>query len=277
MPLPISLFSQSLFAMPLDDAIAATAGIGIPAIELACMSPHFDLEMAHRNPQQVADQIREYGLTVSALSLFNSFTDPATLDAQVEAAETYIRLAPSFDTSLIKITPGRPASTMATAAHWSCFAAALDRLIPFAEKTGVRLACETHMRQLTDTLAGTIRMLDMANSDTLGLTVDFSNMTFAGEKMPDVFAALVPRMYNTHVKNGTISPDGAWRFHALDTGWTDYTEVLTLLRDSGYAGYLTIECLGPDAKERPVETAQRDMGILRRLMAQVGIEEEMRK
>ncbi|HCQ01863.1 MAG TPA: AP endonuclease, partial [Candidatus Latescibacteria bacterium] len=39
MPPPISLFSQSLFALPLMDAIPTTAQAGYTAIELACTAP----------------------------------------------------------------------------------------------------------------------------------------------------------------------------------------------------------------------------------------------
>ena len=244
------------------EAIETTAEIGFPAIELACTKPHFDLEMAQSDPNSVADHIQQVGLKVSALSLFNSFTDPTSLDEQLKAAETYIRLAPLFRTRIVKMTPGPPASAEATEDHWRCLAVALDRLVPLAETIGVRLAFETHMRQLTDTLAGSIRLLEMAPSDTIGLTVDFSNLTFAGEKMSEAIPALKDRIYNAHVKNGTIGEDGGWHFHALDTGLTDYSEVFSLLRTLNYTGYLTVECLGPDARERPVETARRDLEIL---------------
>jgi sugar phosphate isomerase/epimerase len=122
------------------------------------------------------------------------------------------------------------------------------------------------MRQLTDTLAGSKRLLEIAKSDLVGLTVDFSNLTFAGENMPEVISALAGRIYNTHIKNGTIGEDGSWHFHSLDTGLTDYLQVLSLLRDINYTGYLTIECLGSDANEKPFETAKRDLDILIRLL-----------
>ena len=264
---PISLFSQSLFALPLMDAIPVAAQAGYTAIELACTAPHFDLETAQREPESVAEHIRQYDLTVSALSLFSRFTEADTIEEQIAAAETYIRLAPQFDTSIVKITPGPPGSVEATNAHWILFQQALDHLIPLAEEVGVRLACETHMRQLTDTLTSTQRLLEMADSDTLGLTVDFSNMMFARENMEDVFAALSPRMYNTHVKNGLIDAGGDWCFLPLDTGWTDYTEVCRLLKSSYYAGYITVECLGTDARNQPVETVQRDLGILKQYLS----------
>ena len=47
----------------------------------------------------------------------------------------------------------------------------------------------------------------------------------------------------------------------------DLAEVLELLRSIHYTGYLTIECLGPAAREEPVATARRDLDLLRSYMA----------
>ena len=133
----VSLFSQSLFALPLDEAIAAVAKAGFPAIELACTAPHFDLDTAQRDADAVAERIRQAGL-----------------EQDLESAETFIRLAPLFHTSLIKLTPGPPASADAQAGHWAWLAYAIDALTATAAQVEVRLAFETHMRQLTDTLEG---------------------------------------------------------------------------------------------------------------------------
>ena len=266
-PVQIALSSQSLFALSLEEAIEATGGAGFDALELACVKPHFDIDTARTRPQRVAQQIQRRGLTVAALSLFTHFTDAARLDEQLEEAETYIRLAPLFGTELLKLTPGPPGSAAATRSHWDTLTRALQHLAGVAEKAGVRLAFETHMRQLTDSLAGTRQLLARAASPAIGLTVDFSNLVFAGENLAAALPAVAPRMYNTHLKNGTIGAAGSWHFDALDKGLTDYTEVLALLRGLDYRGYLTIECLGAEARRQPVETARRDRQILQHLMA----------
>jgi sugar phosphate isomerase/epimerase len=211
----------------------------------------------------VAALATSLGLEVSALSLFTAFTEPATRHGQVAAACEFIGLAPRFDTNVVKLTPGAPASRGAAQAHWDSLAAALEPLCDAASEAGVRLAFETHMRQLTDTLAGARRLMDMAPAD-VGLTVDFSNLRFAGEDLGAAIPLLAPRMYNAHVKNGVIGPDGAWRFLPLDQGLTDYAQVVPQLRDLGYDGYLAVECLGPDARTAPRETAARDLALLRR-------------
>lgn len=262
----ISLFSQSLFALDLPGAIAATAEAGFAAIELACTEPHFDLQTARKEPGQIAAEIQQAGLLVSALSLFTSFTEPDSFDQQVEAAAAFVRLAPLFKTDVIKLTPGGPASADSSDQHWQRLARALERLIPVAEDSGVSLAVETHMRQLTDRLDSARRLLQMVPHKAVGLTVDFLNLAFAGEKAADVVALLRDRMYHTHVKNGYIDTDERWHFQALDRGLLDYAVVLKLLQDAHYSGYLSVECLGPPARTAPVETARRDLTILERCL-----------
>ena len=77
------------------------------------------------------------------------------------------------------------------------------------------------------------------------------------------------RMLNTHLKNGYIDDDGGWQFRALDEGWTDYAKVLNLLLDIEYPGYLTVECLGPESAERPVERAAGDLDVLMTWLAKI--------
>jgi len=262
----IALFSQSLFSLSLEEAIAGTAEAGFEAIELACAAPHLDVTKARQDAEHYAAQVQHSGLTVSALSLFSQFTLESDLEHQVEEAELYIRLAPLFGTRIIKLTPGSPGSAEATIEHWACLGSALERLDLVAGEVGVRLAVETHMRQLTDTVSGTRRMLEMAPSDRVGVTVDFSNLAFAGDDPAEAIAALGDRVYNTHLKNGSLGQDGSWHFHAMDTGLTDYGAVLPRLREAEYEGYLTIECLQPEARTAPIETARRDLEILQRYL-----------
>jgi sugar phosphate isomerase/epimerase len=262
----ISLFSQSLFALSLNDAIDATAALGYPAIELACKAPHLDLATARSDAERVAERIRKAGLVVSALSGFTSFTDPKNLAAELDAVDTYLGLAPLFGTKLVKLTPGAPASAQATSLHWNCLALAMTALVPMARTLGLRLAFETHMRQLTDTLASSQRLLALTPTDVVGLTLDFSNLAFAGEDLTHAVPSLLGRTLNTHVKNGTVDAQGGWHFAALDQGLTDYAQVLPLLRTAGYDGYLTVECLGPEAAAHPLEVARRDLAILQHLL-----------
>ncbi len=262
MEVKTSLFSQSLLGLGFEEAVRATAEAGFLAIEIACIRPHFGLGEARRDPERFAGCVERSGLSVSALSLFNNFTDRGGLDDEVEAAAHFIRLAPLFNTTVIKLTPGPPASAQAAPEHWRCLETAIQKLLPTAEEAGVRLAFETHMRQLSDTLASSERLIEIARSDAVGLTVDFSNLAFAGESMREVVYELSDHMCSTHLKNGTIDDKGGWHFQRLDEGLTDYGLVMKMLREVGYDGYLTIECLDPEARDNPRAAVRRDLEIL---------------
>jgi len=263
------LFTQSLFALPLHKAIRVAAQIGAPAVEIACWRPHLDRDRARWEGEGVAAQLRAAGLEVAALSLSNEFTDPACLDAQVAAAAQFIGLAGAFQTEMVKLTPGPPSSADATRQHWECLERAIGQLVPCAERAGVKLAFETHMRQLTDTLESSLRLLNLAPHESVGLTVDFCNLAFAGEDLAEAVRLLGPRTFHTHVKNGHVGAAGEWHFTALDTGLVDYATVLGLLSGLGYAGCLSIECLGPEAQSAPADTARRDLGILNCWLKQI--------
>lgn len=263
----VSLFSQCLLGLNLEEALRGTADAGYTAIEFACREPHVSLDEFRKEPSAYAGLIEAAGLTVAVLSLYNEFTDPARLDDQINAAATFIRSAPVFRAKTVKLTPGPPASADATDEHWRCLERAMAELAPVADEVGARLAFETHMRELTDTLASSKRLLELAPSDVIGLTVDFSNLAFAGDEVHEVFSDLSSRMYHTHIKNGFIDEEGGWHFQRLDEGLTDNAVIVKRLRENGYEGYLSVECLDPEAKVDPLRAARRDLEILNRYLS----------
>ena len=69
----------------------------------------------------------------------------------------------------------------------------MAQIVAYAEKRRVKLAVETHLNMLTDTMAGTRRILDLCRSPSLGLTLDFCNIMVGRddpEKAADAFLLL---------------------------------------------------------------------------------------
>ena len=271
-----SLFSETLAALPGSEAISATARLGYPAIELLCAAPHLDHARARRDAADMAARIRAAGLAVSALSLHNTFTERSVLAEQLAMARTFIELAPTFDTHLLQLDPGRPAAQLAEPDHWHCLGDALRELAAMARDAGVKLAFHTTMHQITSTLAGTERFLECAPEDCVGVTADFANLRINGADPEQVIARLGGRIYHTHIKNGRVAADGTWLFSRLDRGLLDYTELLPRLHAAGYRGYLSIESIGRNARKYPApeaaSAAGTDLKLLRAYLEQAGIE-----
>jgi sugar phosphate isomerase/epimerase len=271
-----SLFSEVLADLPLQEAISATAGLGYPAIELLCAAPHFDLERARRDANDVAGRIRDAGLAVSVLSLHNSFTEPARLAEQLDRVRTFTALAPAFGTRVLQLDPGRPAAPEAGPEQWQCLAQALPELSAMADGDGVKLAFHTTMRQITSTVAGAERLLDLAAAESIGVSADFCNLRINGDDPAHVIDRLGSRIYHTHIKNSDVGADGSWLFSRLDRGLLDYTDLLPRLYAAGYRGYLSIESIGQGARKYPAAEAVREAGtdldLLHSYLRQAGID-----
>ena len=211
-----SLFSETLAELPVGEAIAETARLGYPAIELLCGAPHLDHEQARHEGEAVADRIRDAGLAVSVLSLHNSFTEPDRLAEQLGVVRTFMALAPAFGTGVLQLDPGRPAAADAEPEHWQCLARALDELAAMADDAGVKLAFHTTMRQITSTVAiGQAAWIDIPNTAWPGFDLSFGPVFWA--LLPAfVFVTLGRRHRNDRRRRGdpagVVAPAARRRF-----------------------------------------------------------------
>ena len=256
-----SLFTQSLWAVSLQEAIKITGEIGFDGIELACCEPHLTLELARSNASQLVRQIKSSNLSVSALSLFTQLTSIETWEGQLESAIGFIECAPAFETDTVKITPGPPSSKDTTDEHWNLLQKAICHLVEAARGAGVRLAVETHLGQVSDRVNSVSRIVDMDDTNVLGVNLDFCNVAFGGDDPLTAIEELKHRLYLTHVKNGYLR-GGKYDFRALDDGMVNYPPIIKKLREAGFNGYLSVECLGPSARENPYQTVKHDYEVL---------------
>ena len=145
-----------------------------------------------------------------------------------------------------------------------------------ADDAGVKLAFHTTMRQITSTVAGAERLLDLAGAECIGVSADFCNLRINGDAPGRVMARLGSRIYHTHIKNGEVADDGGWLFWRLDRGLLDYTELLPRLHAAGYRGYLSIESIGRGARKYAAPEAARaaatDLKLLRAYLRQAALD-----
>ena len=263
-----SVFSTSLTALALRDAIRVAAEVGYDAIELGCFAPHLTLETADERGDEVAAWLKEAALPVSALSLAVAYTaaDDAAWRANVDETCRFIRLCEKFGTRLIKTMPGQPGSAQATGEHWDRFQRAMDIIVPVAEAEGVRLAVETHLGHLSDSIDTAARCIESGSPDVVGVNLDFCNVRTCHEDPLDAIERFRGRIYLTHVKDSLFSTESG-EYVPMGRGKMDYRPILERLQAIGYDGYLSVECLYPQAKrDDPRGAVAHDLSFLRELL-----------
>lgn len=264
-----SIFSTSLTALDLREAIRVAAKVGYDAIELGCFAPHLTLEMAETRGDEVGAWLREAGLAVSALSLDVSYTaeDETSWCANVEETCRFIELCEKFGTRLMKIMPGPPGSGEATEEHWARFRRAMEIVVPVAEAAGIRLALETHLNHLSDSIESTARCLECGPSEVLGVNLDFCNVRTCHESPLDALERFRGRIYLTHIKDSLFDL-ASGEYVPMGQGKMDYPPIIVRLREVGYDGYLSVECLYLWAKrDDPRAAIAHDLGVVRELLA----------
>jgi len=184
----------------------------------------------------------------------------------VEETCRFIRLCDRFGTRLIKTMPGRPGSAEATDAHWERYRRAMDLIVPEAKTAGVRLAVETHLNHLSDSLATAARCLEGHDPEVLGVNLDFCNVHTCHERALDAIDRFDDRLFLAHVKDSLFTTDSG-EYVPMGQGKMDYPPLIRRLRQVGYDGYLSIECLYPQAKQHdPRGAVAHDLRVLRELL-----------
>lgn len=264
-----SVFSTSLTALDLREAIHVAAEVGYDAMEIGCFAPHLTLETAETRGDEVCAWLQQADLPVSALSLVVSYTaaEEAIWRANVEETCAFIRLCGKFDTRLVKMMPGEPGSAQATERHWERFRRAMETIVPIAEAAGVRLALETHLGHLSDSIESTARCVELGDSEALGVNLDFCNVRTCHESPLDAIERFQGRIYLAHVKDSLFNLDSG-EYVPMGQGKMDYRPIIERLREVGYEAYLSVECLYPRAKRHdPRGSIAHDLGVLRHLLA----------
>ena len=112
---------------------------------------------------------------------------------------------------------------------------------------------ETHSRNLTDTVTGTLRLIELVGRPNL--KVIFQPSTFHPDELV-ALEALAPHTVHVHATN---SRDG--KASTLSEGDMDYRIILGRLRERSFDGFVSVEWFGED----PAGAARREAKFLRSL------------
>ena len=125
--------------------------------------------------------------------------------------------------------------------------------IPAAAKAGVMLMLENHwgMTMKSEYL---FRIVDGVNSPMLGINLDIGN--FPGDPYPEI-EKIAPRAAYVHFKTYY----GGGEYYTLNL---DYKRIAGILRQAGYAGYISLEMEG---KEAPESAVAKSLDVMRSAFA----------
>ncbi len=152
-------------------------------------------------------------------------------------------------------------------------------IVDTAEAYGININIELH-GYFTTNPDMIEKMLDFTKSERLGINFDTGNSFIAGNDPVAFCRRVLPRIRHVHIKDVSKSLADAARGKATGIGIShsaigdgvnaeNIRQILTLLRDYGYSGTLSLECEGQGGP-----LIERSLGWLRGTLKALNIVEE---
>lgn len=241
-----------------------------------------ELQPCHFNRDRIDTELpaavalgREYGIPIRCVDSGGDFIQENTAAIEQEihrmahdievCATNGIKLINAGVGSLVvdRSDFGKNGSALANDGHYARAAEAMRHLGALAAKHGMTIVFEIHMNGLVDTIASTVRLLDLIGLDNVQANPDCGNMfsTSTAEKDPEALDQLEGRIGYFHFKN-CLSIAGTYDYSVkLADGHIDIYKWLEKLVRMGYDGPMCVEYCGAGD---PHVAAKEDLEYVRR-------------
>lgn len=157
----------------------------------------------------------------------------------------------SFDYELVKDAPHTELGCVDADEVWRRFTAFAERVMPVAEKVGVRLACHPDdppvpelrgISRIFSSVDGLPRLIETVPSPSNGLNFCQGTMGEAGEDMEAAIGRLIPtgKVFVVHFRNIHRLPGPSLRYDEtfIDDGDMDMISSMQLYDEMGYDGLI---------------------------------------
>ena len=132
--------------------------------------------------------------------------------------------------------------------------AALEQLVPHAERAGVKLMLENHHQSPMPTVRQMAGFLDGFGSSQVGIAYDVANGVFVGEDHADAIQAAGRWLLQVHLSDASRTK---WDHAAIGRSEIDFRAVSLALQAAGFGGTSIVEVISDNADVDMADARQR--------------------
>jgi inosose dehydratase len=195
-----------------------------------------------------AEAERSYGLKISSLYANPTWIDPDLWPAERATMITIARFLKGCGAPIL-VAGGGPharAGQDHTSDEYAQFAHALEEIGRDAAELGLRLAYHPHLDCFIETREQLDRLMDIVNTDYVGLCIDTAHLTVKGSDPVDAIRTYFDHVHYLHFKDAKFDPSlEGWArylsFRELGQGDVDFPALTHVLLEQGFSGIAMIE------------------------------------
>lgn len=260
----LAAFSGVLIEYSIQEAMRLTKQIGFDGIEIAAREPHLSPTTSAARIKEMRSVADGLGLEIPVIAGYvGGFSTASDKDCE-QAFSDFRRILEASVTlgaDLIRVGAGGPNAFLARDYHYEKAAFWLKKCAVAASEHGKRIVLEIHNVSLAETVESSLRIVNLVGEPNIGLIHDAGNMYITDTDYGrDSVIGLGERMFHVHVKDekrvaevgtpGTFvnrTKHGEEKFLQcrLGEGEADHQPLFDALKETGYSGWLTMECHAP--------------------------------
>jgi len=238
---------------PLEYALEAIRGQGYRYCELnmlngrdlLCEAGYYSAVSMQRDPLEVRDIVKGFGLRVSAVSAHAPMAQP---EISIPFLTRAIEFADGLGATCVCTDEGVVPKEMTKREAFNMITYTLRRVLPAAERHKVHIALEPH-QIYTVKLKTYQELLDLVASPYFSCNPDTGNVFMAGEDPYAFLQAVAKKIVHVHAKDiGGVVTDERGKVTGVPSGCAcgegviDWGRVVKILRKVKFNGVLSVEC-----------------------------------
>lgn len=230
--------------LPLKKALHTAARLGADAVEIDCRNQLKPAELTRTAVRHLRKMLEDLNLRVCAVRFRTrrGYDVAEDLDRRLEATRRAMQAAYDLGASVVVNQVGRIPEQPGEGG-WEPMLQALADLGRFGQKAGAMLAAETG----SEDGAALKRLIDALPDGSLGVTFNPGNLIVNGFSPRDAMQQLAEHVIYFHAKDAVRDlARGRGLEVPLGRGSADFPELLAMLEERGYRGYLTVQREGAD-------------------------------
>jgi sugar phosphate isomerase/epimerase len=257
MRLNLAYSANAYMRFPLDEALKRIAGLGYRGVELMADVPHlWPQETGAEKLDAVRDMLSRLGLAISNVNAFmmNRIADPRQpywhpswiepdrkyRRIRIEHTKAALTMADCLGAPHITTEPGGPVPEgVSWTAAMKTFVEELKPVIGHAEEVEVPLLVEPEPGLLIERFEQYLELRERIRSPFLGLNFDVGHAYCVSEEPAEWVPQMAAHTRHYHVED--IAGTHVHHHLVPGTGAIDFAATLRAIRDSGYAGWVTVE------------------------------------
>lgn len=234
----------------LRDMIAMAQEYGYSALEIRSGARHahgIELGLEPEKAAAIVQAFTESGMALHGLSISCHYSNPATVQANIEQTEAYIQLAHMLNVPLLRVFCGIIPQGLHRNEARTQIVGALKQLAPKAAPAGIQLVVETHDDWSSPSEMAAV--MEAVDHPAVGVVWDVMHtLRGGGASMEDAYRLLKPWLQHVHIHDGLLELSEL-TFRPIGQGEIDHRPVVRILREEGYDGVLSGEWLDWEAPE----------------------------